>query len=437
MLARLRRFLSDEIWKVRLQDLSAWRSFPLRWLRIFILTVREIVEDRCILRASALTFYSLLSIGPVVALALGIAKGFGLQKRLEEEVLSKIPAQEEVLIQIKQYALVLLENTRGGVIAGVGVVLLLWSALKVLHHLEGAFNDIWHVATPRAWRQKISNYLTFLLLAPLFLLIYSSIPGFVTAQFSELSNRVALLNKFGPLILSLLHLLPYLLPWLLFTLVYIVIPNTRVSPASGITAGITAGTLYQLVQWGMVEFQVGVAKYNPVYGSLVALPLLLMWMYVGWVILLSGAEFAYAHQNIDQYAFGPDPDYLSPDAKRVLALQLTHFLVKAFTAGKGPLDAGRLAEQLDAPISRVRRTLADLVAAGLVSSLGPCEDTDPVYQPASDVHRWTIMSVIDALEGRSPNSHRETDGENAITHALRELETVMTESQANRRLIDL
>ncbi|MGD8338615.1 MAG: YihY/virulence factor BrkB family protein, partial [Desulfobacterales bacterium] len=183
-------YFSTGIWRIRSHDLPPLKGFFLRHLRILTLTARESVKDKCLLRATALTFYSLFSIGPLVALALGIAKWFGLQQRFETRVLAKLPVQEEVLTQILDYAHSLLNNTRGGVIAGISVVMLLWSAMKVLNHLEQSFNDIWQVEKSRSWKTRISNYLSFLVLAPLFLLIYSSIPAFVTSQLDDLSAKL-------------------------------------------------------------------------------------------------------------------------------------------------------------------------------------------------------------------------------------------------------
>ena len=169
MLARIVNYITTDIWRIRLRDRPPGPSFVIRHLRIVILAIRGFLEDRCLLRASALTFYSLLSIGPVVALALGIAKGFGMEK-----VMDKIPVQEEVLRQITTYAHALLENTRGGVIAGIGIVVLIWSVLKVLNHIEMSFNEIWYIEKSRSWKRKISNYLSFIIIAPILLMMYIS-----------------------------------------------------------------------------------------------------------------------------------------------------------------------------------------------------------------------------------------------------------------------
>ncbi len=439
MIKRLKSFFTAGIWQIRSRDLPPVKAFFLRQLRILILTARESVKDKCLLRASALTFYSLLSIGPLAALALGIAKWFGLQARFEKEVLTKLPAQEEVLNQILNYATVLLNNTRGGVIAGVSVAVLLWSAMKVLSHLEQSFNDIWQVKKSRSWKMKISNYLAFLVLAPVFLLIYSSIPAFVTRQLDDLSTRLTLLAKVSPTILELLQLSPYLLVWALFSVVYLLIPNTRVKATSGILAGVLAGTAYLVVQWALIDFQVGVTRNNPIYGSLAALPLLLLWMNVGWIVLLIGAEYTYAHQNVNLYELEPDYTGISLRFKKVLTLQILHQMVTRFSSGDEPLSAKQLSQQLEIPVLLVQHILNELVDTGLVSLANTNGSRDPVYQPSSDIHRWTIRHIIDALElhgvNRLPVAKTETL--KSIIQAVEELNSEMNRSKANRLLMNL
>ena len=436
---RLINYLSTGIWRIRLRNVPPVKAHFIRQLRIVVLTVRKALEDKASLRASALTFYSVLSVGPLIALVLGIAKGFGLQKRLETEMLTKIPAQEEVLKQILGYAKTLLENTQGGVVAGMGVVVLLWSAIKVFYHLEQAFNEIWQVKDPRSWKKTISNYLAFLFLTPLFLLIYSSIPAFITRQLDEYSSKLSLLAKVSPFIIDLLQLSPYLLVWALFSLVYVVIPNIRVMPRAAIISGVLAGTVYLLVQWGLVEFQVGVTKYNPVYGSLIALPLLLIWINIGWIILLIGAEYAYAHQNVDLHEFEPDFVNISPHYKKVLTLQILHRLVLQFSNGDPSLNTSQISQQLEIPVRLTQQIMGELKAAGLVSLMSVNDDREPAYQPSSDIHRWTIKFVTDALEQRGVNQLpvAQTDTLKAIENALDELGSVMDGSDANRLLLKI
>ena len=438
---QIRQYIQIDIWRSRLQDLSGWKAVGIKSLRILVLTVSGFVKDRCMLRASALTFYALLSIGPMIALALGIAKGFGLQQRLETQVLAKIPAQEEVLNQITSYAKILLENTQGGVIAAVGIVLLIWSALKVFNHLERTFNEIWHLRESRSWRRIISNYLAFLVLAPFVLLIYSSIPAFISSQIENLAQQLAWFATIGPVLLKLIGLLPYALVGAVFTLIYLLIPNTRVRFAAAASAGIVTGILYLLVQGALITFQVGITRYNPVYGSLAALPLLLLWMHFGWIILLVGAELSYAVQNVHHYEYRPDFANISPYFRRVLTLQVLHHIATRFVRGEPPLDAGQISELLEIPIRRVQEILEHLQQSGLVSAVMVSDDADeePAYQPASDVHRWTISFVNHAIDHRGVEEipATQTETRRAIEAAFDQLARAQKESEGDKKLLDL
>ncbi|MGH7931184.1 MAG: YihY/virulence factor BrkB family protein, partial [Candidatus Binatia bacterium] len=168
------QFLKTDIWRLQANKLHPRRSFWITQLRICVLAVRRFVDDKCDLRASALTFYSLLSIVPVVAMAFAVAKGFGFEKILGEQLLAKLEGQEEVAERIIGFAQSLLENTKGGAIAGVGIVVLFWTVIKLLGNIEKSFNDIWGVKTARAMGRKLADYLSVTMVCPVLLIIASS-----------------------------------------------------------------------------------------------------------------------------------------------------------------------------------------------------------------------------------------------------------------------
>ena len=244
-------FIRVDIWRIRLNDLPFGKSFLIKQLRIIILAIRGYDEDRCMLRASSLTFYTLLSIVPVAAMFFGIAKGFGFEKRLESELFAKFHGQEEVLNQIISFSHSLLEQTQGGIIAGIGLLVLFWSVLKVLGHIEMALNDIWEIKEQRSWGRKFSDYLSIMLISPILILMSSSVTVFITTQVENITQRVALLGVFSPFITFLLNLMPYVLIWILFTILFIVMPNTKVNFKAGLVGGVVAGTLYQIAQWAI------------------------------------------------------------------------------------------------------------------------------------------------------------------------------------------
>jgi membrane protein len=269
--------------------------------------------------------------------------------------------------------------------------------------------------------------------------MYSSIPVFITTQLSLIAEKIAIFQKLSPLIYFLVKLFPYFLIWGLFTFIYTLIPNTRVNFISGLLAGIIAGTIYLLVQWAYILFQVGITRYNPIYGSLAALPLLLLWLHMGWIILLIGAEYSYAHQNVDIYEFEPDYLKISPYFKKLLTLQIVHLVIKKFSKGEAPLNAANISQKLEIPIRLVHHILDELVECGLVSNMKPDRYEASIYQPASDTNHWTIKFVMDMLEKKGVNHIpvAQTPELTILSEKLQELGETIENSPANKRLKDI
>ncbi len=397
-------YLNRDIWRIRLKDLPQKRSFFIRILRIILVSLRGFNEDKCSLRASALTFYSLLSIVPVFAMIFGVAKGFGLDKVLEKQLMEKIPAQNEIITNVINFSHSLLENTKGGLIAGVGVALLFWTVIKVLGNIERSFNDIWGIKSMRSIMRRFTDYLSVMLICPVLLILASSVTVFINTQTKMITQKVSLLGAFAPGISFLLDFLPYTVIWVVFSFIYVFIPNTKVNMRSGILAGIIAGTVYQLMQWAYVHFQVGVAKYNAIYGSFAALPLFLVWLQMSWRILLLGAEISFAHQNVDTYEFEPDCLSASRAFKNQLALMIVNLLSKNFVAGKKALTAHEISHLLGIPIRLMRDIIFELTETGILAAVHHETNRVPAYQPALDVHILSIKYVIDALESRGTDS---------------------------------
>jgi len=401
MLSRIVSFLSTDIWRIRLADYSRTKSFLLRQLRVIALAVRGYQEDSCKFRASALTFYSLLSIVPVIAMMFGVAKGFGLEKRVETEILQRFKGQEEVAQKILAFANSLLENTRGGLIAGVGVLILFWSVMGVLGNIEHSFNEIWGVTKPRSIGRKFSDYLSLILVCPILMAVASSATVVVSSQAQLLFEKITFLKSLGPVLILPLKLLPYCTLWVAFTFIFVFMPNTVVKLKSGLVAGVVSGTLFQLVQWAYINLQIGVAKYSAVYGSFAALPLFLIWLQMSWLILLFGAEIAFAVQNVHTYEFEQDCQSISHSHKRLLSLLVARLIVKRFCEGVSPLDAPEISRLLEIPIRLVRQILHELVESNILSEVRKqSEGKEVQYQPARDVEALTAKRVVDALENR-------------------------------------
>ncbi len=440
-LARTAKFMTVDIWRIQLEELPFGKSFLVKQLRMFLLALQGFVEDKCFFRASSLTFNTLLAIVPVAAILFGVAKGFGFETRLKRELLDQFPgnAQQEVLWKVFDFAESLLQATRGGVIAGIGLIILFWSVINVLSHIEASLNDIWEIQESRTWGRKFADYLAIMILSPLFIILSSSATVFITTQITLLTEKIGLLGMISPLIFLSFKLIPYVLVWILFTIVYILMPNTRVSLKAGLMAGIIAGTIFQIVQWGYISFQIGATRYNAIYGSFAALPLFLLWVQVSWWVVLFGAELSFAHQNVATYEYEPESRRVSPAFRKVLTLQIAHLLVKHFANGERPLTDTEIRARLKMPIRQVHTILYDLVQCRVVSETRTNVDRQFAYQPARDINTITIQSVIDAIDhsGTSDIPVARTEEFVALSEAIDKFRQEMEASPANRLLKDI
>lgn len=391
-------FLSRGVWNMRLKELSGSRYFIIRQLRIYLLAIKGFYEDKCQLRASALTFYSILSVVPMLAMAFGIAKGFDLDDKLEKQLVENLSGQQEVLNFLIDFANKMLENTKGSLIAGLGFVILFWSVLKMLSNIEESFNDVWQIKKSRTWGRKFSDYTAVMIFAPILLIGSSAGTVFLKTMIKDFTAGNTLLETVGPSLSFLINLAPFFLVWVLFTLIYTFMPNTHVKFKSGLIAGIIAGTIYQLFQVLYIEFQGMVTTYNAVYGSFAALPLFLIWLQLSWLVVLFGAEISFAEQNVENYEYEAETTEISYDYKRLLTLHVLHLIVHNFRQGRVPLHSQDISHNLEMPIRLVRAILFDLSNAGLISELTTDTDKQMAYQPAFDINQMTINNVIDALE---------------------------------------
>jgi membrane protein len=390
-------FLKTGIWRVRIQNYKGFKRFSLRYLRIVLIAGEQFLRDKCMLWASSLTYYSLLSIVPVIALGFAVAKGFGLQKYLEKLVLEQFAGQEQVATQVLSFSRNLLENTSGGVIAGVGAIFLIWTVFQLLGNAEQAFNTIWELKRGRSLGRRLSDYLSIMLVSPLFIVSSSSAMVLLATQINDLLARLGL-TLFAPAITLVLGIIPYFLIWLLLTFIYVFLPNTRVKLMSGLVGGILAGTIFVLVQWLYINFQLGMSSYNAIYGSFAAVPLFLIWMYISWIIVLVGIEIVYAHQNQETYLYEHVVDRISHSFRMLLSLQIAHLLVKNFRDGGHPVRISHICATLEIPRRLVREILDALRDADLALEI-PIEGTNrKSYQPAKDIDLFTISHVVEALE---------------------------------------
>ena len=247
------RSLNHAIWHTSLSDISKGKSFVFKQLRIIVLAARGFMNDKVQLRASSLTLYSLLSVVPIAAIAFAIAKGFGLDQNLQDLITKELKTQPEVLDWLINVSGSALKQTRGGYMAGIGVIILFWSVMSLLDQIESSFNHIWQIRLPRPWYRKFTDYITLMLITPIFIILSSSITVFIGIELSDFLSRSTILDFFKPVVSFLVKLAPYLLTWISLTIIFMVMPNTKVKFVPAFVAGIVSGSIIQVLQWLYIE----------------------------------------------------------------------------------------------------------------------------------------------------------------------------------------
>lgn len=404
-------FLAGDLWRKELGSLSTLRALGYKGLRVVYLTLRGFHLDRCLLRASALTFMTGLSIVPLLAFVFAVAKGLGAYDVLLNDVIrplldqhlgggvegaAAIAGGSEVRDALEQ-VLLLVQNTRVGSLGTFGLAILVYTVVKLLGSIEHTFNEIWGVHKSRSILRRLSNYLSIIVVVPILLTTAAAVTTSLQSQsILDYASRTLGLDL---LVTYYARFGPFVAVWIGFTFVYMFMPNTRVRPSSAILGGLIGGALWQLAQVLHLRFQVGVANYNAIYSTFAALPIFMFWLYLSWTTVLLGAEVACAHQGEPAFrqvmrARNQDPAYLEAVAVRAMGRVAVTFL-----AGKPPLRVSVLAQELGVPERSVDDVLERLRDSGLVSLGEDPEGASPEVLPARDLSHIRLQDILDSLSG--------------------------------------
>lgn len=344
------------------------------------------------LRAAALTYTTVLSLVPFLAIAFSVLKGLGAQNALEPILQQIAGDSEETIARIVDYV----NNTNVKSLGAIGLVVLILTVISLMGSIEEAFNAVWGVRETRSIQRRFSDYLSVVIVGPILLLAATSMTSSLQSQWMLLW---LIQNTYlGDAILMLFRFLPYLSVSIAMVFLYIFIPNTRIRFASAITGGVIAGTAWELAQWGYFHFQVGVANYNAIYGTLAAVPIFLVWIYTSWMIVLFGLEIVFAHQHRGHGLPGSSTFSMNTSAREQLAVALLVQVGLHFQKGGHPPSSRLLADELDVPLLPLETVFDDLGRLGyLVATSGG----ESGWLPARDPSEVQVNDVIGALRGVS------------------------------------
>ena len=425
-------YFTDTIFR---RDASEWRSPAARWFvrqyRLFFYTARGLLEHGTIIRSAALTFYTLMSLVPILAVVFAVVKGFGLADGLVQSLYGLFPQSPEMIDYIVAFAEKALARTQGGVVALVALVMLFWAVIRVFGSIEKAFNNIWEVKVERSLARQWSDYIAIVMIVPILWVIAGALGGYA---------RELLGFGEGWLYALLSRLVSVAVIWTMFTFFYLVIPNARVRFRSALMAGIIAGTAFALFQWGSLYVQRWMTSYNAIYGSFAALPLFLIWMQTSWEILLFGGELSFAYQNIARFGEERESLRISYDQRRKLLLAVMLTVADHLRSRGGAMPAEAIRRRLDLPTRIVNDLLYQLVQAGQLLAVPEADnDRETAYIPACDIASLTVYGVLEAVEqaGQGCFDPTPTPELLRIDRELEQLKQCARASQDNVRIVDL
>jgi membrane protein len=387
---RLIQFLSVGIWRVDTNGIGSLRAWIYKIIKSFILAYRNIDTSKLNTNASALTYNTVLAVVPLLAVLFAIARGFGLQNIVQNELAHYFEGQKDVLQKAMAFIDKSLEYAQSGVFLGIGIVLLLYTVINLISGIEDRFNSIWRVKKGRSYYRQFTDYLALILIAPVFLICNGGL--------SILLNASADKFLIGFVVTPFMEVLPYLITVLLFTFIYIYIPNTKVNFSSALFAGVIAGIAFQVFQEIYISGQIWISKYNTIYGSFAALPLLLLWMQLSWFIILIGVELSFAYQNVKKFSFEKETDNISRRYRDFTLLLIATLIVKRFETEEKPYTANELSEKYKIPTRLVSDTLYFLQEIGIITETPSEDNLIPAYIPAIDINKITVSYLFQKVD---------------------------------------
>jgi len=362
----------------------------LGFLRYPYALVRDLLTGELNLRAMGLVYTTLLSLVPLVAFAFAVLKGLGVHRDLEPLLFEFLRPIGERAGELTTQIMSFVERVRGGVLGSVGLAFLLYTVFTAVQKLEGAFNFAWHVERPRSLMRRISEYVSLMVIGPVFLVVVFSLFGVITEH--ETMRWLTSHEPLGTIIHGMGGAGPYVFVTGVFTFLYVYIPNTRVRLRPALAGGVTAGTLWAMS--GAIFTKIVTASTNMVaiYAGFAIFLAALIWIYLSWLILLIGAQLSFYVQNPRYLRAGQAPVRLTSRLRERLALSVMLLIARNFVSGAKPWRLRGLAEQLEVPGSALETVIEALEHAGLVTTT----DEEEVL-PARDLESIGMHDILTAV----------------------------------------
>ncbi len=380
------------LWRADPASMPKWQAGFVHGIRFVYILVRDIWGGQLNLRAMSLVYTTLLSMVPLLAISFSVLKAFGVHNQIEPFMLQILEPLGEKGIEITEQVIGFVDNMKVGVLGSIGLVFLIYTVVTLILKIERAFNYTWRIERPRPFMQRFSDYLSVILIGPV--LMFSAIGVGASVRSNWVVAKLTEFETVGVMVSFAGKSVPFLMIILAFTFIYIFIPNTKVRLTSALIGGTVAGVLWQVVGWAFASFIVGSAQYTAIYSAFATLVLFMIWLYVGWVILLVGSSIAFYHQNPAYRTAERRNIQLSGRVKEHLALQIAVLIGRHMYENRPGWTPDALAERLRVPAEPVHEVMLALEQAGLVA---PMRVERSGYLPAKPLDTTTVSDVLAAV----------------------------------------
>lgn len=434
-LMQWKAMLFELIWPEDMGAMPGWKRSLIRAMQIAYALVRDMLDGQLTLRAMSLVYTTLLSLVPLLALTFSVLKGFGVHNQLEPVLLNALAPLGDKGAEIAARIVGFVENIKVGVLGALGLGLLVYTVISLLHKIEKSFNYTWHITRSRPLGQRFSEYLSVVLVGPL--LIFSALGMTATMMSSSIVQAMVSVPLLGTLVDSIGRLIPYVLVIAAFTFVYVFMPNTKVRLGPALTGGLVAGVAWEAMGWAFGSFVVSSSSYTAVYSGFAILIMFMIWLFVSWLILLLGASIAFYCQHPEHLGLPRDRIRLSPATLERLSLLIMYFIGRRYYRHEPGWRLEDLTQWLGVPSNVAEAVLDKLHDASLVLRTS---EASPPYVPGRDMDTLQVRQVLEAVRA----AHDTTGltpwklvAEPAVDHLLRDMDKAMDAAIGDKTLKDM
>lgn len=378
------------LWAPKLDSLPRSARWLVKVLRFLYAVIRDVISGNFTLRAAGLVYVTILSIVPVLAIIFSILKGFGVHRQLEPLLYNFLAPLGDKSAELTDQVIGFVDNVQGNVLAGAGILLLFFTTLSMAQKVEDSFNFVWRVDQSRSLAQRLTEYLSLILIVPV--VMVTALAMLAGVRSTRIVQELESFKAIGDTLLLIGQLAPYAMIVLGFTLAYWFLPNTRVRFLPALAGGLVGGLLWTFAGGLFTTFVVSSTRTNSIYATFAIVILALIWLYLCWLILLVGALVSFYVQNPEHLRLGYRPVSLGSRQREQIAIGLMRASAKSFRDGSPHPTPGDVAASAGLPTLVVQAVLKRLVAANLLSRTAK----DQLY-PQRDPAMIRLRDVINAV----------------------------------------